>query len=215
MHEVRAFARLSGYEKNVGAASDSNHKADLDRLYDVRFEVLREDSDTELSPPPNTASTPAPSPPRSIAAHPPNNTSNVTAWKESDTSTGVWHSSLSSLLNPIASFWPVTTAATPPMATSLAPELDETKSKRSMEDETQKYPAVDKETIAAKECKQNGSVAPEGTAQAYEFTTPTVLKSIPLKSGPAEGHARKPKGAPPSGRIAERLATLRANGGKS
>ena len=45
MHEVRAFARISAYEKGFnGSLEDDENAGDV---YDVRFEVIRDDSSNE------------------------------------------------------------------------------------------------------------------------------------------------------------------------
>ena len=214
MHEVRAFARISAYEKGFnGSLEDDENAGDV---YDVRFEVIRDDSSNEenTSTVSSTPTSPAASPRRSYTDS--NDrldrvSDDSAAPKQVVDSKGVWKSSLTSLLSPISSFWPLssqlatadTTTPGDPEKVEANTEAVETTSSsvNSRDGDVVNNIGSNQATQALLEAQMMITQSPSGDA-SLTTTKPTVVESVVTP---------KPKGAPPAGRISERLAALRAS----
>ncbi len=184
MHEIRAFAKFSEITGSMLESSKPDEK-----LYDIRFEVRRSevenksevsqqhqsngiDSKSSLQKPIETAQT------NSTASD------EVSAAKRGDSSdeipSGIWQSSLTSLLNPIASFWPLSSTAT----------TNESKPVNIIEDSSKLH--ADPDIVSTTE-----AVGQLETSVSEVTQNISVIQNAPKSK------------APPAGRIAERLAVLR------
>ena len=229
MHEVRAYARLSVFEGSNESTQTYDSKVgtagEKEKSYDVRFEVIRKPSfDAGKSPTTSSEAALKNSPPRggtagSLDASPSIPAASLSETtvehSKSATASAVWQSSLTSLLSPISSFWPVSAAvpAVVPKDSDASLELD-----KSVDTKTELNTSQERSQEKEEVRKTEEPLIP------YEFTTSETLTSIPVaKSAPAtmepaipigNTNKKKLKGAPPSGRIAERLAALRSTQNK-
>lgn len=223
MHEVRAYARLSAYETSQTTQALTDPKDEKEKSYDVRFEVIRKpSSDKGSSAPIPTESMLTTAPPRGGSADivdvspvvPVISSETAVETSKPVPATAVWQSSLTSLLSPISSFWPVS-SPTPALVTKEADSSSHADKPSDTKIEINNSHELNPE--------QESTEKPEEATVPYEFTTSASLKSIPLsrsttdassaesKESPVLSTNKKPKGAPSSGRIAERLAALRSN----